>query len=70
MQMLMLHDLFLCYWIDINADQTITCTQEQQEQGEHYVDISSSDDEQVESLVCAAKKEGLYIDVAKFITFG
>lgn len=51
----------------MNADQTITCTQEQG-QGEHYVDVSSSDDEQVESLVCAAKKEGLYIDVVKFIT--
>ncbi|XP_029658871.1 tyrosine 3-monooxygenase-like [Formica exsecta] len=42
---------------DTNADQTITCTQEQQGQGEHYVDVSSSDDEQVESLICAAKKE-------------
>ncbi|XP_012540345.1 tyrosine 3-monooxygenase isoform X1 [Monomorium pharaonis] len=43
---------------DTNADQTtITCTQEQQGQGEYYVDVSSSDDEQVESLVCAAKKE-------------
>lgn len=50
-------------WTD-NADQTITCTQEQQVQGEHYVDASSSDDEQVESLICAAKKEGLYIDIA------
>lgn len=54
------------YRIDMNADQTITCAQEQQ--GEHYVDVSSSDDEQVESLVCAAKKEGLYVDVVKFIT--
>lgn len=51
-------------WIDTNADQTITCTQEQQGQEEHYVDASSSDDEQVESLICAAKKEGLYIDIA------
>jgi len=56
------------YRIDTNADQTITCAQERQGQGEHYVDVSSSDDEQVESLVCAAKKEGLYIDVVKFIT--
>lgn len=66
--MLILHDLFLCYRIDTNADQTITCTQEQQGQGEHYVDVSSSDDEQMESLVCASKKEGLYIDVVKFVT--
>lgn len=57
----MSHDLFLCYRLDTNADQTITCTQEQQ--GEHYVDVSSSDDEQMESLVCAAMKEGLYIGV-------
>lgn len=63
MRMLMLHDLFLCYRTDTNADQTITCTQEQQ--GERYVDVSSSDDEQMESLVCAAMKEGLYIDVAE-----
>lgn len=47
---------------DTNADQTITC-QEQESQGEHYIDVSSSDDEQMESLVCATKKQGLYIDV-------
>lgn len=57
----MSHDMFLClYRADTNVDQTITCTQEQQGQEEFYVDVSSSDDEQVESLVCAAKKEGLY----------
>jgi len=61
--MSMSHDMFLCYRTDTNVDQTITCTQEQQGQ-EFYVDVSSSDDEQVESLVCAAKKEGVYyIDV-------
>lgn len=58
---LMLHATFyFCYWIDLNVDQTITCTQEQHGQDEQYIDLSSSDDEQVESLVCAAKKQGLY----------
>lgn len=61
MTMSMLHDVFPCCCLtDTNADQTITRTQEQQEQGEHYADVSSSDDEQVESLVCAAKKQGSY----------
>jgi len=30
---------------------------------EHYIDASSSDDEQVESLICAAKKQGSYLDL-------
>ncbi|XP_011137576.1 tyrosine 3-monooxygenase isoform X1 [Harpegnathos saltator] len=41
---------------DTNVDQTITCAQEEQGQSENY-DVSSSDDEQMESLVCAAKKQ-------------
>lgn len=57
--MLMSHDMFLCYRTDTNVDQTITCTKEQQGQEEFYIDVSS-DDEQMESLVCAAKKEGSY----------
>jgi hypothetical protein len=59
----MWHDTFLCYRADKNADQTITCSQDQQV--EHYIDASSSDDEQVESLICAAKKEGLYLGVIR-----
>ncbi|KYN21474.1 Tyrosine 3-monooxygenase [Trachymyrmex cornetzi] len=55
MHMLM-HDVFLCYRIDTNADQTITCTKDKGQE-ENYIDISSSDDEQVESLVCAVQEE-------------
>lgn len=64
---MLMHDVFLCYRIDTNADQTITCTKDRGQE-ENYIDISSSDDEQVESLVCAVKKEGLYLDIVKFIT--
>ncbi|XP_018360924.1 PREDICTED: tyrosine 3-monooxygenase [Trachymyrmex cornetzi] len=41
---------------DTNADQTITCTKDKGQE-ENYIDISSSDDEQVESLVCAVQEE-------------
>jgi len=64
----LMHDVFFCYRIDTNADQTITCTKNKGQE-ENYIDISSSDDEQVESLVCAVQEEGLYLDVVKFIMF-
>ncbi|XP_015598744.1 tyrosine 3-monooxygenase [Cephus cinctus] len=42
---------------DTSADQAIVCGQEQLPQDEeHYVDASSSDDEQGETLACAAKE--------------